>query len=121
MNDETIIASLLSYGSIRRAAKCIECSETTIRKRLQDEVFRKQYETAKAEILSEACNTISANLSRAIDTLSEVLDDNTNPATVRISAADSILRHGLRYIEAANILTRIDALEALQRDKEGCR
>ena len=37
--------------------------------------------------------------------------DTENAATVRVSAADSLLRHGLRYIEMGNILLRLDALE----------
>ena len=78
------------------------------------EFIMEQYEKAKAAVLSEACDAISARLTLAVDTLCEVLDSTETAATVRVSAADSLLRHGLRYIEAANILTRLDALEAAQ-------
>lgn len=110
-NDEKVLAALLSAGSIRRAAELAGCSESTVRNRLANPNFREQYDREKAKVLTEACDAITARLTLAIDTLCDVLDNPENPATVRCSAADSLLRHGLRYIETANILTRLDALE----------
>ena len=116
MNNEQIMAALIACGSVRAAAKIAGCSETTIRTRLNDSVFRDRYEQAKGAILTEACDAISARLTRAIDTLCEVLEDTENAATVRVSAADSLLRHGLRYVEVANILARLEAIEKAQKD-----
>lgn len=95
------------------SACCKSCgvSETTIRARLNDPDFRAQYEKAKSEILTEACDALSARLTSAVDALYRVLDDDSTPATVKVSAADAILRHGLRYVETANIIRRLDALE----------
>lgn len=115
-NDEILLSALIACGSIRAAAKIAECSETTIRTRLNDNDFRQRYEQAKGTILTEACDAISARLTRAIDTLCEVLEDTENAATVRVSAADSLLRHGLRYVEVANILARLEAIEKAQKD-----
>ena len=115
-NDEILLSALIACGSVRAAAKIAECSETTIRTRLNDKVFRERYEEAKKAILNEACDALSARLTRAIDTLCEVLEDTENAATVRVSAADSLLRHGLRYVEVANILARLDAIEKAQKD-----
>lgn len=114
ISNEKIMAALIATGSVRAAAKVACVSETTIRTRLNDTDFRAEYEKAKSEILTEACDAISARLTLAVDALCEVLDSTETAATVRVSAADSLLRHGLRYIEAANILTRLDALEAAQ-------
>ncbi len=113
-NDETILSALISCGSVRAAAKAANCSETTIRTRLKDKDFQQKYEKTKGDILAEACDAISARLTRAVDTLSDVLEDTENAATVRVSAADSLLRHGLRYIEVANILARLEAIEKIQ-------
>ena len=106
-NNEQILAALVATGSVRAAAKAVGVSETTIRARLNDPDFRKEYETAKGAILTEACDSLAARLTHAV----EVLDNTENAATVRVSAADSLLRHGLRYIEMGNILLRLDALE----------
>lgn len=113
-NNEKILAALVGCGSIRKAAACAGVSESTIRDRLKDPAFRAQYEEAKSGILKEACDTVTARLTGAIETLCEVMENEENPATVRVSAADGILRHGLRYIEVANIVPRLEALEAAQ-------
>lgn len=110
-NDEQILAALIATGAVRPAAKVAGVSETTIRTRLADPDFRAQYETAKGAVLQEACDALAARLTHAVDVLVEVLDNTENAATVRVSAADSLLRHGLRYIEMGNILLRLDALE----------
>ena len=60
---------------------------------------------------------MTAKLESATATMAEIMEDGQNPASVRVSAADSVLRHGLRYIEAGNILRRLDALEAAQEEK----
>jgi hypothetical protein len=118
LNDEKILGALLAAGSVRKAAKIADVSEATIRNRLNDEAFRTQYEKAKAAVLSEACDAISARLTLAIDTLCEVLECEHTAATVKVTAASEILRQGLRYLEAANILTRLDALEAAQNTNQ---
>ena len=115
-NDEIILSALIAAGSIRAAAKIADVSETTIRTRLNDDDFRQRYEQAKGAILTEACDALSARLTLAVDTLCEVLEDTKNAATVRVSAASEILRQGLRYIEVANILTRLEAIEKAQND-----
>ena len=118
LNDETILAALISCGSVRRAAKVADCSETTIRARLADTEFKAQYTVAKAAILDEACDALTARLTRAIDTLCDVLDNTENAATVRVSAADALLRHGLRYVEVANIIARLAVLEAKAQEEQ---
>ena len=115
-NDEIILSALIAAGSIRAAAKVADVSETTIRTRRIDDDFRQRYEQAKGAILTEACDALSARLTLAVDTLCEVLEDTKNAATVRVSAASEILRQGLRYIEVANILTRLEAIEKAQKD-----
>lgn len=111
LNDEKILGALLAAGSVRKAAQIADVSEATIRNRLSDDAFRAQYETAKGAVLQEACDSLAARLTHAVDVLVEVLDNTENAATVRVSAADSLLRHGLRYVETANIIRRLDALE----------
>ncbi len=114
-NNDEILAALLSGGSIRSAAKIVGCSESTIRKRLNEPEFRSRYEEAKANILSEALDNLSARLTDAVTTIAEVMADEGTPASVRVSAADAVLRHGLKYLEAGNILKRLDDLERMQQ------
>lgn len=112
INDEQIISALLNCGSFRKAAESLGTTANTISNRLKKEDFRKRYEAAKAELLSETVGVMKSNLSGAVSTLTEVMNNKENPPTVRVSAADSLLRHSVRYIEVAEIESRISKLES---------
>lgn len=112
INDEQIISALLSCGSLRKAAESLGTTANTISNRLKKDDFRKRYETAKSELLSETVGVMKSNLSGAVNTLTDVMNNKENPATVRVSAADSLLRHSVRYIEVAEIESRISKLES---------
>lgn len=112
INDEQIISALLNCGSLRKAAESLGTTANTISNRLKKDDFRKRYETAKSELLSETVGVMKSNLSGAVNTLTDVMNNKENPATVRVSAADSLLRHSVRYIEVAEIESRISKLES---------
>ena len=114
LNDEKIMSALIAVGSVRGASAVADVSETTIRSRLNDPEFREKYAAEKSRILTEACDALVARLTLAVDTLCKIIADEKSPSTVKISASDSILRHGLRYVEVANITSRIEALEKAQ-------
>ena len=111
INDEKVLAALISCGSVRKAAERSGVSVYTITKRLNTDDFRAKYEALKNNILTEACDSLTARLTLAIDTLCSVAEDETQNASIRVSASDSILRHGLRYVELAQIKTRLDRIE----------
>lgn len=112
INDEQVITALLNCGSLRKAAESLGTTANTLSNRLKKEDFRKRYEAAKSELLNEAVETMKSQLTGAVDTLTEVMNNKENPPTVRVSAADSLLRHSVRYIEIAEIESRISKLES---------
>lgn len=118
-NDETILAALVAAGSVRRAAAVAGVSESTIRNRLKDADFRAAYDAIRGELLQDATASMLSRLENATETLSDVMTDAESPANVRISAADSLLRHCLRYLATSDIERRLAALEASQAALEG--
>lgn len=119
VNDETLIAALIRYGSHKRVSEELGISMNTITNRLKKDSFRQLYDEAKAALLEETVDDMKAQLSCAVDTLTSIMNDKTNPATVRVSAADSLLRHTVRYIGAADIERRIISLERGEEDELG--
>lgn len=118
-NDEKILAALVTAGSVRTAASVAGVSESTIRNRLKDADFRAAYEAIKSELLQGATASMLSKLETATETIADVMNDAENPANVRVSAADSLLRHCLRYLATADIERRLSALEASQAALEG--
>ena len=118
-NDEKILAALVTAGSVRTAASVAGVSESTVRNRLKDADFRAAYEAIKSELLQGATASMLSKLETATETIADVMNDAENPANVRVSAADSLLRHCLRYLATADIERRLSALEEAQAALEG--
>lgn len=116
--DEIILAALLQGGSIRKAASLVPCGVTTIRERLRNDDFRRQYDALKGELLQEAAGELSAKMGAAVERLSEIMDNADNSAAVRVQAAGELLRQGLKYVAVAEIERRVTALEAVQEGEQ---
>ena len=93
-------------------------SRNAIYKRLQDKGFRQQYDSAQGALLSVASTAMADGLNDAVNALLDVIRDKDSAASVRVSAADSLLRHCCRYIESASICRRLDALETINNNTE---
>lgn len=118
VSDELLLESLLVNGGVSGAAAALKITRNAIYKRLQDPVFRAQYDSAQGTIVSTATAAMAATLQEAVGALVDVMNGYETPASVKVSAADSLLRHGLRYIETSNILKRLDALEKKQAESD---
>lgn len=118
IDDERILSALIACGSVRAAAKSVNISEGTVRNRLADPAFRVKYDKMRGDLLQEATAGLTAKLESATATMAEIMENGQNPASVRVSAADAVLRHSLRFVEAADILRRLDALEAAAQEAE---
>lgn len=112
ISDEALIAALIKYGSHQKAAAELGLTNNTITNRLKRDDFRKRYESAKSALLQEAVDSMKVHLKGAVSTLTDVMNNKENPPTVRVSAADSLLRHSVRYIEISEIESRISRLES---------
>lgn len=117
-NDEQIMSALLLAGSVRRAAKIADVSESTIRNRLKDKLFRAEYDRQRADFVQQITAGIAAKLENGLDVAAELLENPNTPASVRLGAVDALLRHFLRYYNASEIERRLSALEAAQAEEE---
>lgn len=109
--DEQVLSALLAFGSVRKASEQLGCARSTIYKRLERDDFRQRYKALQGQILNDACADIVSALSDAIEALHAIVVSDTANDNAKISASDSLLRHGIRYLEVANILERLERLE----------
>ena len=109
--DEQLLSALLSFGSVRKASEQLGCSRSTIYKRLEREDFKQRYKALQGAIVDGACTNLVASLTDAIETLHAIVLNDSTSDNAKISASDSLLRHGIRYIELSNILDRLNRLE----------
>ena len=109
--DEHILIALLSCGSIAEAEKVSGVSRTTIYNRLADETFKAEYDRRRSLVLNEACTTLQATLTKAVDTIRGIMEDTDTAPQVRLNASALILQNCLKYTEQADIISRIEELE----------
>lgn len=118
LQDEEIIAGLISEGSIKGAAASLGCTARTLYSRMKDPEFKKLYTQAKADILKTATAKLQGNLCGAIDTLAEIMTDTATAKQTRANCAVSILQYGARFTETLDLVERLEALEAAQEMSE---
>lgn len=117
VSDEKLIETMVLYGGVSGAAETLGLSRNAVYKRMKDDNFRRQLDEAQGAMLSTAATAMADGLCEAVDALLAVIRNKNAAATVRISAADSLLRHCAKYLETASVLRRLDALEAQTRNE----
>ena len=118
IEDAKLIEMLIIHGGVAGAASALGMSRAGIYKRLKDDAFRAEYDRLQGMTLSASTGSLVNVLGEAIDCLRRTMADETAPHSVRVSAADALLRHTVRYVESANILARIDKIEQAQENNE---
>ncbi len=118
VSNEKLLETLLVYGNAERAAKALNITRNAIYKRLQDETFRAEYNAAQTAIVSAVALEMTAILSDAVGALHDVVTDDIATDNAKISASNALLTHCVRYVETANVLRRLDALEAANKLNE---
>lgn len=101
--DEKIIAALLTTGTIKEAAAAVELSERTIYDRMNTGEFQILYEAARADLLRAAVYELNNHLSDAIRTISEIMQDKSTSASIRLQAAQTILNNAGKFSQRLQI------------------
>lgn len=115
VSDEQLLEALLVHGGVRGAAGVCGISQNAIYKRLQDNAFRSRYDALQGVLVSSVAGYMATALSDAVEALVSVLNDSTTSSGLKVSAANALLSHTIRYVETASILRRLDALEQMSR------
>lgn len=113
------LAALLSTSSKAAAARAAGISDRTLRDYLADPTFQAAYKKAFGDMVEDATRQAQQSLAPALSTLREIVEDKGEDAQARISAARAILSHGMKLIEATDILGRLQELEAAMGGEHG--
>lgn len=111
IKQERFLVNLVAIGDIRQAAKQSTISEAAAFRWLKDDRFRSALRSARREAWAAGMARIQSSVTRAAETLIEIMEDSEKPASARVSAAKTILDSGNKFIELHDIISRLDALE----------
>jgi hypothetical protein len=85
---------------------------------LQQPEFRKSYMEARRLAVQRAIARTQAATSEAVETLREVMNDQTAKGSERIAAAKAILDYAMKGIELEDHEQRLSELEAKLAEKQ---
>ena len=103
ISDEQIIAALLDHGTIKAAAHAVGLSERALYDRMSKGDFQALYKSAKADLIRAAVLNLNRQLQAAIDTVCEVMQDESNNAAVRLQAAQTILNNAGKFAQRLQV------------------
>jgi len=108
---EEAIAALLACSTIAEAAKSAGISEPTLLRWLKEEEFSADYRAARRVSVNVAVTRLQQASSSAVDTLVSIMQDAEKAASVRLSAARSVLEFAIKAGEMQELEERMQELE----------
>lgn len=87
-------------------------SYTSLRRWLsEDDEFKQSYRNGYRAMTKEAARRSQMAVSKAIETVVEIMEDKTAPAYSRISAARAVLEFSTKLTEQCDIMEQLQELE----------
>ncbi len=106
------IAALIEAPTIKEAASITGVGEATLFRWMQDSNFQSAYRDAKHRIVNHSITRLQQATGEAVETLVEIMKDDTKPASSRVACAKAILDLSVKAVELEDLAARVDALEA---------
>jgi hypothetical protein len=108
---EQAISALLSQPTLKAAAEVAGIGEKTLWRWLQNEDFQDAFMEVRRQLVQQVLSNIQRSMSKAVNTLLEVMDDPDSPASSKVQAARSIIDVGLKGLELEDFELRLARLE----------
>ena len=113
---EQAIAALLTYPTIKQAAKAVGVHEITLIKWMKQQEFDALYQRAKASVLEMASEALRSGCVQAVAVLREIAGNRRLPSSSRVMACRT-------FLEGTNLLKGMSALvtvnNSIPQDAEG--
>jgi len=115
--DEKVISAFL--GNFRTADIVRESglSRTTVQKLKTDPDFQRVLTERRDAVIRASVDKMRTYLLTDVEKLQEIIDDTETSPQTRVNAIQVVLSQLRSWIETDDILKRLEALEATQRDE----
>jgi hypothetical protein len=107
------ISALLTAKDVGTAAREAGIGERTLYTWLDEPAFREELKLAERQAIEAVTRRLAGIATHALTVITNIMADETTPASVRLRAATTILDQMLKIRELADLEERIAALEAL--------
>lgn len=107
---------MFSARTIKEAAHVAGISESRMYEYTREEGFQARLREESSALLKITSKRLSEKAGSAVEVLCGVMDDETAPPQVRVTAADKILGHALKVSERVDVLAQLEELERRLND-----
>jgi hypothetical protein len=118
LNDEQLLNLLLTHGSVSEAAAAGNITQRAVFQRLQNPAFRQKYDELRALSMENVTTKLGDSVGTAVNLLREIVENKSAPPSLRVQAADCLLRHTLKYAEFVTLSRRVAELETKLKESE---
>ncbi len=118
LNDEQLLNLLLIHGTVSEAATAGGITQRAVFQRLQNPAFRQRYDALRALSMETVVAKLGDSIGSAVSLLREIVENKAAPPSLRVQAADCLLRHNLKYAEFSTLQRRIEQLEKALKESE---
>jgi hypothetical protein len=112
-NKEKVLSALLESATISDAAIKCRLNEKTVRRYLADAEFQTEFRAARRVVFEQNIIRLQSLHAGAVDTLERNL--NCENASVEVRAAQIVIESTRKDFETLDVLSRLEALEALEK------
>ena len=105
------LSALMTEPNVGKAAIAAEVPERTLRAWLKKPDFDAAYRAARRESVQQATARLQYASSAAVSVLCQLMTRDTVHASIRLSAAKTILELSIKAIEIDDLAARLEALE----------
>jgi hypothetical protein len=116
MND--FILALMTARTLDEAAAAVGISSATAYRWYKLGIVKAELKRLQDEVVGHSLSKLKLSASEALEVLRSVANDEVSPPSARVAAARTILDNVFRSIETADVLERLESLEARIGDDE---
>lgn len=112
IKDNELLIALSNSKNVKECAISLQITPQAIYKRMRNKTFANKLNDIRNKKFEIASSQIADITSTAINTLREIIEDNSINPGVRVRACNSILNAGLRFNEQQEIINRLIEIES---------
>lgn len=99
VSNEKIIAALLNSRSLAQAADATGISPRTLYDRMNTSSFKAAYSAAKSDLIRNAVADLNEQLTDAVETIADIMNDVDISPSTRLQAAKLLLDNAGRFAD----------------------
>ena len=100
--NEEIVTAIITSETNAEAAEKIGLSESQLYQRLKDEELQLLYKERQIEVCARITDNMISHVTQAVKTMIEIMEDQENSPSIRLSAANSLLKQVAPYRNITN-------------------